>query len=57
MRQGLRQLFDALVALLVTIVVLTIAANVIAIIFLEGFAGVLPDDPTSYNLIDQLTGG
>ena len=34
-----------------------IAANVIAIIFLEGFAGVLPDDPTSYNLIDQLTGG
>ena len=33
-----------------------IAANVIAIIFLEGFAGVLPDDPESYNLIDQLTG-
>lgn len=33
-----------------------IAANVIAIIFLEGFAGVLPDDPTSYNLIDQLSG-
>jgi disulfide bond formation protein DsbB len=33
-----------------------IAANVIAIIFLEGFAAVLPDDPTSYNLIDQLTG-
>jgi disulfide bond formation protein DsbB len=33
-----------------------IAANVIAIIFLEGFAAVLPDDPTSYTLIDQLTG-
>ena len=33
-----------------------VAANVIAIIFLEGFAGVLPDDPTSYNLIEQLSG-
>ena len=33
-----------------------VAANVIAIIFLEGFAPVLPDDPTSYHLIDQLTG-
>ena len=33
-----------------------VAANVIAIIFLEGFAAVLPDDPESYNLIDQLTG-
>lgn len=33
-----------------------VAANVIAIIFLEGFAGVLPDDPDSYNLIEQLTG-
>ena len=33
-----------------------IAANVIAIIFLEGFAPVLPDDPEGYNLIDQLTG-
>ena len=33
-----------------------IAANVIAIIFLEGFAAVLPDDPVSYTLIDQLTG-
>ena len=35
---------------------LVVAANVVAIIFLEGFAWVLPDDPTSYNLIDQLTG-
>ncbi len=33
-----------------------VAANVIAIIFLEGFAPVLPDDPEGYNLIDQLTG-
>ena len=33
-----------------------VAANVIAIIFLQGFALVLPDDPLSYNLIDQLTG-
>ena len=33
-----------------------VAANVIAIIFLEGFAPVLPDDPVSYNLIDQLRG-
>lgn len=33
-----------------------VAANVIAIIFLEGFAGVLPDDPTGYNLIDQFSG-
>ncbi len=35
---------------------LVVAANVIAIVFLEGFAWVLPDDPNSYNLIDQLTG-
>ena len=33
-----------------------VAANVVAIIFLEGFAPILPDDPMSYNLIDQLTG-
>ena len=33
-----------------------VAANVIAIIFLEGFAWVLPDDPSGYTLIDQLTG-
>jgi disulfide bond formation protein DsbB len=31
-----------------------IAANVLAIILLEGVAWVLPDDPTSYNLLDQL---
>ncbi len=33
-----------------------VAANVIAIIFLEGFAGVLPDDPDGYNLIEQIRG-
>jgi disulfide bond formation protein DsbB len=33
-----------------------VAANVIAIIFLEGFAPVLPDDPNSYTLIDQIRG-
>ncbi len=33
-----------------------VAANVIAIIFLEGFAWVLPDDPTGYTLIDQISG-
>lgn len=31
-----------------------VAANVVAIIFLEGFAWVLPDDPTGYNLLNQL---
>lgn len=33
-----------------------VAANVVAIIFLEGFAAVLPDDPDSYTLIDQIRG-
>ena len=33
-----------------------VAANVIAIIFLVGFAPLLPDDPTSYTLIDQIKG-
>jgi len=33
-----------------------VAANVIAIIFLEGFAPVLPDDPDGYTLIDQIKG-
>jgi len=37
----------------VWIFIILVAANVIAIIFLEGFAWVLPDDPTSYNLLDQ----
>ncbi|MCB0917693.1 MAG: disulfide bond formation protein B [Actinobacteria bacterium] len=36
--------------------IVVVIANLIMIIFLEGFAFVLPDDPTSYNLIDQLTG-
>lgn len=33
-----------------------VAANVVAIIFLEGFAAVLPDDPSGYRLIEQITG-
>ena len=33
-----------------------IAANLVSIIFLEGFAWTLPSDPTSYNLFDQLSG-
>ena len=36
------------------IFVALVAANVVAIIFLEGFAWVLPDDPTGYNLLQQL---
>ncbi|MCB0904149.1 MAG: disulfide bond formation protein B [Actinobacteria bacterium] len=40
--------------LIVGLFALVVAANVIAIIFLEGFAWVLPDDPTGYNLLDQL---
>ncbi|WP_218014407.1 disulfide bond formation protein B [Mycolicibacterium palauense] len=34
-----------------------VAANVLAIVALEGFAWVLPDDPTGYHLFEQLTGG
>jgi len=30
--------------------------NLVMIVFLEGIAWILPDNPTSYNLIDQLTG-
>ena len=40
--------------LIVGLFALVVAANVIAIIFLEGFAWVPPDDPTGYNLLDQL---
>lgn len=35
---------------------LVLAANVVGIILLEGFAWVLPDDPDSYNLIRQFRG-
>jgi disulfide bond formation protein DsbB len=42
--------------IVVWLFVIVVAANVVAIILLEGFAWVLPDDPSSYNLIDQLTG-
>ena len=36
------------------IFVALVVANVVAIILLEGFAWVLPDDPTDYNLLNQL---
>ena len=39
---------------IVVVFIGVVAANVIAIIFLEGFAPVLPDDPDSYTLIDQI---
>ncbi|MFN8072410.1 MAG: disulfide bond formation protein B [Mycobacterium sp.] len=41
---------------IVVVFIGVVAANVIAIIFLEGFAPVLPDDPDSYTLIDQIRG-
>lgn len=40
--------------LVVWLFLFLIAANVLAIIVLEGAAWVLPDDPQSYNLLDQL---
>jgi heme/copper-type cytochrome/quinol oxidase subunit 1 len=46
----LRLVSTAVIWLFIAVVV----ANVVAIIFLEGFAWVLPDDPSSYTLIDQL---
>ncbi|MBU3751307.1 MAG: disulfide bond formation protein B [Mycobacterium sp.] len=49
---GLYKLSTAIIWLFIGVV----AANVVAIIFLEGFAWVLPDDPTGYTLIDQLRG-
>jgi disulfide bond formation protein DsbB len=42
--------------IVVWIFIALVAANVIAIIALQGFAWVLPDDPTGYNLIDQIWG-
>lgn len=42
--------------IVIVIFMVLLAANVVAIIFLEGFAWVLPDDPISYGLIDQLQG-
>ncbi len=41
---------------IVWIFIAVIVANVVAIVFLEGFAWVLPDDPTGYHLIEQLGG-
>jgi disulfide bond formation protein DsbB len=34
--------------------VAVVAVNAVMIVFLEGFAWVLPDDPTSYHLLEQL---
>ena len=45
-----RTLVSAVVLLFMTVVVL----NLVAIVFLEGFAWVLPDNPDSYNLLEQL---
>ncbi len=42
--------------IVVWIFIILIAANVVAIIILQGFAWSLPSDPTGYNLIDQLWG-
>ena len=39
--------------LVIWLFIAVVAANVVAIIFLEGFAGVLPDDPAGYHLIEQ----
>lgn len=50
---GLRTLSTIIIWIFIGVV----AANVVAIFVLEGFAWVLPDDPTSYNLIDQIRGG
>ena len=47
---------ETLVPILVGILFVLLAANVVAIIFLEGFAWVLPDDPTGYTLLDQIRG-
>jgi hypothetical protein len=33
--------------------VFTLGANAVMIVFLEGFAWVLPDDPVGYHLLQQ----
>lgn len=43
-------------AIIIGLFVFMLVANVVAIILLEGAAPVLPDDPSSYGLIDQLQG-
>ncbi|HNF04539.1 MAG TPA: hypothetical protein PL146_04090, partial [Mycobacterium sp.] len=43
----------AVSTLVIWLFIAVVAANVVAIIFLEGFAGVLPDDPAGYHLIEQ----
>ncbi|MFM8747767.1 MAG: disulfide bond formation protein B [Aestuariivirga sp.] len=38
----------------IALFVAVVAVNAVMIVFLEGFAWVLPDDPASYRLLDQL---
>lgn len=38
----------------IALFVAVVAVNAVMIVFLEGFAWVLPDDPASYRLMDQL---
>ena len=43
----------AVSTLVIWLFIAVVAANVVAIIFLDGFAGVLPDDPAGYHLIEH----
>lgn len=43
--------------LTVSVFFLVVAANAIMIVFLQGFAWLLPDDPVNYHLIEQIRGG
>lgn len=52
--KGIGHIGNVVATAVVWLFLVLVFANVIAIIFLEGFALVLPDDPTSYNLLDQL---
>lgn len=47
---GARKVSSAVIGLFVVLIV----ANLVGIVVLEGFAWVLPDDPQSYNLFQQL---
>lgn len=53
-RSWLGRLGGGVSVLVLWLFMLVVAANVVAIIFLEGAAWVLPDNPTSYNLLDQI---
>lgn len=43
-----------LTRLTVGLFLFTVAANIVMMVFLEGFAWVLPDDPVDYHLLQQL---